>query len=374
MQTASRCTENHWGSYWISMDACSGAIPTLCTVILLWIAKWIWLEIKSRWERIDANMGTTLWPKGPPSTWLFARIHRDDVQLFWRAMMNLSAMELESWIATRVPVAISLEEGKEGPKALILIGGDCCLAFDNRGLCVSYYLRLARNHCRYRITTCRWFGAKRTMRPAVVAYPSQSSKMFKDLADHNEDLMRQVKETIWNTRPGQSWCWVARFIPVTGYSESEEVDHKTGGLLQWKWCTVQATIDQKCTKHERLDEYLASRRPTTLLGVQGPLDECRWVSRKILGIHSMRCWHFQPNWALGILRYLKKWKNGLSVNSLQPILVQRFGDKDSQISRNEERWMVPIENAIQVRLPICNRCISNFSGDWFVMLNMEKMQ
>ncbi len=340
------------------------------------------VRIKSRWERIDANIQTIRYdPKDRPQLDSL----REHIELLIIAVSN----ENDEYIRDGIRIVNSqegselpyhLEEGKgRPPKALILIGGDLLSrGLTIEGLCISYYLRLAKKPAvDTELQRCRWFGAKKDYEDMLTLHIQPAhQKMFKNLADHNADLMRQVKETIlrgYNPKQSIFLLMTRDSYQVTGYSKRGKLaikleDSYSGNGVQFK----QPSIKNAVKNIEKLDGYLTSlRRPTSMIGgSRGKL----WTN---VDPHSLieylesieydvdKPSQIEPK---ELARYLKKWKNDPTREFPSINVVQRFGQKDLPISR-KRREMDGADRKWSIRSSFTNLAAGaagNFSGDWFI--------
>jgi len=348
------------------------------------------MQIRNRWERIDNNIQMIRYdPKDRPEIH-----HLDD---YIKLIISQVSAENKDHIKDGIRVVNSdegselpyhLEDGKgRPPRALILIGGDLLSrGLTIEGLCVSYYLRLAKKPAiDTELQRCRWFGAKKEYEDMLTLHIQPAhQKFFKDLADHNKDLMNQAKETILRGyTPKQSiFMLMARdSYQVTGYSKRGKFttkleDSYSGNGVQFK----QPSVRNSSNNIEILDQFLGDlRTPNSLIaGSRGKL----WTNvdfeslTKLL--ESIQYDDRAPSQIRPdeLARYLRKWKSqSTSKNPFPSInIVQRFGDGNTPISQ-KRRDMDGSDGMWNIRASFTNLAAGaagNFSGDWFIDAMSQK--
>ena len=160
---------------------------------------------------------------------------------------------------------------------------------------------------------------------------------------------------------------------VTGYSKRGKLttkleDSYSGNGVQFK----EPSIKEAAKNIEMLDEYLGTlRRPTTLIGgSRGKLWTNVDADSLIKLLDSIQYDTDRPSQIRPkeLARYLKKWKNDPSLEFPSINVVQRFGNKDSPISK-KRREMDGADGRWSIRSSFTNLAAGaagNFSGDWFI--------
>ena len=283
---------------------------------------------------------------------------------------------LNSEKSNELPYHLDENEGRP-PKALIVIGGDLLSrGVTIEGLCVSYYLRLARiPSADTELQRCRWFGPKWDFRDLVTLHiQEQHQTHFKDIGDHNEDLVRQFKETILRGENARTSIFLLKMrdsFQATGFSKRGRTinleDSFSGNWSQFK----QPSVKHAAHNRDNLQEYISTlKKPVNRIYVRrGKLwegvDPKSLISLlKSLKIDVRRPSMIRPK---DLANYLEKWIK--QKGGLPPInVVQRWGRGDSPISQ-KMRDMDGADGSFFVRSSFVNLAAGasgNFSGDWFI--------
>ena len=269
------------------------------------------------------------------------------------------------------------------PNAMILIGGDLLSrGLTVEGLTVSYYLRLAKTPSYdTELQRCRWFGAKKGDEDVLTLWIQKPhQKMFKDLTDHNKDLVRQVRETVLRgLTPVESiiMLHVRDSYQVTGYSKrgtrvERLQDSYSGNTTQFKQPSIEFAKENMQTYHDFLDKLPRNRK--FIFGDRGKLWENVDFNSVIKLLNNLKHETDKPKQIepKELARYLQQWKDDQeedNVSEIPPInIVQRFGDKTSELSERARE----MDGADGVRVPrpsfknLAAGASGNFSGDWFL--------
>ena len=282
-----------------------------------------------------------------------------------------------------------LDEGDKDrpPKAMILIGGDLLSrGLTVEGLTVSYYLRLAKKPTfDTELQRCRWFGAKKGDEDVLTLWIQRThQEMFKDLTDHNKDLVKQVRETVLNNLTPIDSIIILHSTDsyqVTGYSKrgarvEKMEDSYSGNSTQFK----QPSIEFAEENMNAYDNYLDSlpRRPSIVFGERGKLWEDVDARDIIKLLKSMKHETDRPSQIrpgeLG--RYLQKWIDVQGTEGIVDFptinIVQRFGEKrKGDVSSVSERGR-EMDGADGARVPrasfknLAAGASGKFSGDWWI--------
>ena len=279
-----------------------------------------------------------------------------------------------------------LEEGDRDrpPKAMILIGGDLLSrGLTVEGLTVSYYLRLARKPTfDTELQRCRWFGAKKGDEDVLTLWIQKPhQEMFKDLTDHNKDLVRQVRETVLRGYTPTKSIIILHSrdsYQVTGYSKrgarvEKMEDSYSGNTTQFK----QPSVNYAKENMNLYDDYLEGltrRRRILIFGDRGKLWENVDANSIITLLKSMKHETDKPKQIepKELARYLQKWRDEEGVEGIADFpsinIVQRFGDKKTEVSKRGRE----MDGADGVRVPraafktLAAGASGNFSGDWWI--------
>lgn len=278
-----------------------------------------------------------------------------------------------------------LEEGDKDrpPKAMVLIGGDLLSrGLTVEGLTVSYYLRLARKPTfDTELQRCRWFGAKKGDEDVLTLWIQKPhQEMFKDLTDHNKDLVRQVRETVLRNLSVSESIIILHSrdsYQVTGYSKrgarvEKMEDSYSGNTTQFK----QPSVNYAKENLSLYDDYLEKlpRRRTLIFGDRGKLWENVDANSIITLLKSMKHETDKPKQIepKELARYLQKWRDEGGTEGIADFpsinIVQRFGDKKTEVSKRGRE----LDGADGVRVPrpafktLAAGASGNFSGDWWI--------
>jgi hypothetical protein len=238
----------------------------------------------------------------------------------------------------------NLDEGKgRPPKALILIGGDLLSrGLTVEGLCVSYYLRMTKTpSVDTELQRCRWFGAKSGYVDLLTLHIQDTHvKMFRDINEHNNDLMDQLRQATLKGFTGSTAVFMLKIrdsYQVTGYSKRGVIkkleDSYSGNSVSFN----QPSVDYAEYNMNLLDNYLGSLRKTQVIfGKRGKLWENVDPDKIIKLLKEIKIDNDSPRKINphDLSRYLKKWKNDKDRSFPEINIVQRFG-RNTQISERK---------------------------------------
>ena len=361
--------------------------------------------IKERWERLENNVEAVRPdPKDRPSIHDLPTYFRQIIESVGEkgqggGFLRRGLRIINSEDGSDLPYHLNEGDKDRPPKAMILIGGDLLSrGLTVEGLTVSYYLRLARKPTfDTELQRCRWFGAKKGDEDVLTLWiQKRHQRMFKDLADHNKDLVRQVRETVLRGfSPLESLIILhARdSYQVTGYSKrggrvEKLEDSYSGNTTQFK----EPSVEFANRNMESLNDYLDGLRgvPEVIFGNRGKL----WEDVDANGIINLlkgfkhetdRPKQIEPK---ELARYLKRWRDLAGSEGIADFpkinVVQRFGEGDSEISKRGRET----DGSDGLRTPrrsfktLAAGASGKFSGDWWMDavnknkadMDMEKLE
>ena len=338
--------------------------------------------IEQRWERLMRNIETIrMDPKERPKI--------KDLEYFIRLIIDSVGGRHEKHIRDGLRVLNSketnelpyqLQEGKgRPPKALIVIGGDLLSrGVTIEGLTVSYYMRLARTpSADTELQRCRWFGAKRDYRDLLTLHiQPQHQILFKDLADHNEDLMHQAKEgIIRGYKPDQILILMAikESYQATSRTKSGKItkleDSYSGNATQFMQPSFKKSKENNLLYHNYLEtlgrpELLSSNRGKIWTNVDSK-ELCKFLENINFDVDAPK--QINPK---DLSRYFNKWIEEEEEWSEFPTInvVQRYGKNKEEIS--EAGRVTDGANGVKIpRMYFKNLAAGmskNFSSDWHI--------
>ena len=188
---------------------------------------------------------------------------------------------------------------------------------------------------------CRWFGAKSEYVDLLTLHIQDTHvKMFRDINDHNNDLMDQLRQATLKGFTGRTAVFMLKIrdsYQVTGYSKRGVTrkleDSYSGNTVSFN----QPSVDHAEYNMNLLDNYLGSLRNTQVIfGKRGKLWENVDPDQIIKLLKDIRIDTDAPRKINphDLSRYLKKWKNDKDRNFPEINVVQRFGRK-TQISERK---------------------------------------
>lgn len=236
----------------------------------------------------------------------------------------------------------SLEEDFRPPRALILIGGDLLSrGLTIEGLCVSYYLRMTKNpSVDTELQRCRWFGAKSEYVDLLTLHIQEVHvKLFRDINDHNKDLMDQMRQATLSGLSGAEVVFMLKTrdsYQVTGYSKrgitKKLEDSYSGNTVSFN----QPSVNSARYNINLLDDFLGSLRKTKLIfGNRGKLWENVDSEKIIKFLKEIKVENSAPRkiHPHDLSKYLKKWKNDKNKDFPEINIIQRFGKDTMPISQ-----------------------------------------
>ena len=338
--------------------------------------------IEKRWERLLNNIeAIRIDPKDRPEI--------KDLEEFIKLIINEVGDKNDNYIRdglrilngkedNELPYHLPIGNGRP-PKALIVIGGDLLSrGLTIEGLTVSYYLRLAKiPSADTELQRCRWFGAKWDYRDLLTLHIQPAhQRMFKDLSDHNEDLMRQAKEGILRGFTPEEIIFILAIkssYNVTSRNKSGKLrlleDSYSGNACQFKQPSFKKSNENIALYHEYLEKL---GKPEILSSDRGKIWENVSKIKLFEFLDKINYDVDAPNQIKpdDLSRYLRKWIKEESRWDEFPIIniVQRYGRNKSEIS--EARREMDGADGIKIpRTSFTNLAAgksNNFSGDWYI--------
>ena len=161
------------------------------------------MQIRNRWKRIDTNIQMIRYdPKDRPD------IHHLDEYI--KLIISQVSAKNKDHIRDGIRVVNSdegselpyhLEEGKGSLQGLILIGGDLLSRIDDRRVVCKLLSPPGKNQQLIQNYEMSVVWGKKEYEYVDFTYSTSTSEFFKDLADHNKDLMNQPRKQFFEGIP-----------------------------------------------------------------------------------------------------------------------------------------------------------------------------